>query len=42
MRSEPRFFFCVFAPTLRIIGPSELEGFDPAERRGLDPQNLHL
>ena len=22
---------------LRIIGPSELEGFDPAERRGLDP-----
>ena len=22
--------------TLRIIGPSELEGFDPAERRGLD------
>ena len=25
--------------TLRIIGPSEVEGFDP-ERRGLDPQNL--
>ena len=23
--------------TLRILGPSELGGFDPAERRGLDP-----
>ena len=22
---------------LRMIRPSELEGFDPAERRGLDP-----